>query len=473
MNLDEFFTLTENPQKTNVILTVKKDIYKEYHKTCDLSFLIQYLRNKKYFYRIIKSNLIKLIYMKFQSEPLIAVRSDMLFFKRTELAFSMNDEWVCLKDKKTLKKNVKKDELLVRIRPKEGVYQIRNVYGSKMIIENFDINDFLGKNVRYEKENHEYRIFSDIDGLFTIAYDLLNVYPDLIIEDDININYGNVYTEGNLKVKGDIFSTLKIRAEGDIFLHGVVECAEIYGNGNVFLEKNASGFQKGKIVSKKNIYLKSAQNFQIISHEDIFVKSSLTHCKTYALGKFIMEKGGRLSGGIVNAKKGAVLGTVGSPEAVSTEILTGVDPLLLNTMEKQKERVRTIDREIKLIKKNVEFLKEPNLPLPEYEEPIFYSCFFQEKISLEKEEKEEYIKLSHYFFLLQLLKDEKENIKKKMSVMKKHIFPEEAIEIKVMNKVYPAVLIRIKNHYSLIKEESGEGIYRVTDQGIEKMEMEE
>ena len=150
---------------------------------------------------------------------------------------------------------------------------------------------------------------------------------DIYSVENVDTSTGNIEYHGNVEVKGNVCENFKVKTDGDVFVNGVVEGAEIEAGGNIVIARGMHGQNKGKLIAGGNIIAKflSAANVQakgFVEAEQI-LNSKVSAKEVHAeAGK------GLITGGKIMARKEVNVKNAGSPMGASTIIEVGNDPEL-------------------------------------------------------------------------------------------------------------------------------------------------
>lgn len=177
-------------------------------------------------------------------------------------------------------------------------------------------------------------IISDVTGKIIYVDNKISVTEVYEIKGDVGVGTGNILFNGSVIVKGNVMTDFSIKAAGNIEVFGVVEGAEIYSGGNIFISKGITGMHKAFIQAQGNITSKLVKDARLVAGKDIFAEA-IMHSKLKVQGKIELKgKKGLLVGGKASAALGIRAKTIGSPMGTITEIYIGVDRNLLEEHNK-------------------------------------------------------------------------------------------------------------------------------------------
>lgn len=170
------------------------------------------------------------------------------------------------------------------------------------------------------------KLLSMVDGHASLTDGAVFV-SDIYSVENVDTSTGNIEYHGNVEVKGNVCENFKVKTDGDVFVNGVVEGAEIEAGGNIVIARGMHGQNKGKLIAGGNIIAKflSAANVQAKG----FVEAEQILNSTVSAKEVHAEAGkGLITGGKIMARKAVNVKNAGSPMGASTIIEVGNDPEL-------------------------------------------------------------------------------------------------------------------------------------------------
>ena len=223
----------------------------------------------------------------------------------------------------------------------------RDVFGKPILpkkIKNLKLKH--GLNIHLSEDG--LTMYADVSGHASLAKDQVFVSDTYEVPADVSASTGDIDYNGNVEVKGNVVSGYRVKATGDIIVHGVVEGASLEAGGQIIIKRGVQGMGKGSLKAAGDIVSKFLENCEVRSEASI-TTDAIMHSKVQAGEKIIVSgKRGLINGGEVRAGKTIEAKNAGSPMGTSTVLEVGVDPLKL-------ERYREIEKEIS---KNEENLKK-------------------------------------------------------------------------------------------------------------------
>lgn len=174
-----------------------------------------------------------------------------------------------------------------------------------------------------------------------------------IIKGDLDIEHGNIKFNGDVEVKGDVRSGLKIEADGSIFVHGHVGSSQLISGGNITIRKGAQGRDRCIMMAKGDIAASFVERC-ILSAEGNVYADSLLDCSVAAKQYiYVTSKKGVIVGGDVFAMQGIIAKNAGNDSAVNTVLRAGVVPDHIRQINDLTEKIKKHNSDLELLDKNL------------------------------------------------------------------------------------------------------------------------
>lgn len=176
----------------------------------------------------------------------------------------------------------------------------------------------------------------------------------------VDLSTGNIDFAGSVDVLGDVKSGMKVHAQGDITVHGVVEAAELEAKGSVIVKGgvighsewsigDGEGFATAHIVAEGAVHTRFTEHAIIESGASIHVLDSARQSLLCAIQKIVVgaedAHSGHLIGGCAQATLLVQAGWLGSVANVPTRIEVGLNPTLVRKVERLDARMRQHEKE--------------------------------------------------------------------------------------------------------------------------------
>lgn len=259
------------------------------------------------------------------------------------------------------------------------------------------------------------------------------VVSDVYEVENVDNTVGNIYFNGSVFVKGNVYNGFQIKADGDVVINGLIEGAYVENGGDVVVKRGIQGLNKltiktaGRVTTRfiENAIINSKMTItaEAIMHSQVFTKEDIT----------LIGKRGLIVGGVCRAGKNIHAKTIGSSMATKTILEVGTDPELKDKSEKLKNEIEQLEENLGKIMKSLELMnKLKNIRSLSNDQAEMYSKLIMTKETLEED--------------LNKLKDEYEFIRVQIESISRG-------KIKVADTVYPGVKIVIGNGTMTVRDE--------------------
>jgi uncharacterized protein (DUF342 family) len=214
-------------------------------------------------------------------------------------------------------------------------------------------------------------LIAEISGQPLLHRDGISVEP-IVRYDDIDLSVGNVQFSGSIEVRGDIRSGMKVRAEGDVVVKGVIESADVSAGGDVKVEGGIIGHspppretqhtataRTARIAAGGNISARFIENAVVEAQHTVRVTESIVQSDITGLDQVIAGskgKKGRILGGKVRATLLVAADFLGGDGSGPTRITVGINPKLQQEIDGHKQRLEAKLREHDDLSKVVKLL---------------------------------------------------------------------------------------------------------------------
>lgn len=294
-------------------------------------------------------------------------------------------------------------------------------------------------------------LVAEIAGHPVIRRDGIRVEPTLKL-DKVDLSSGNIDFVGTVEVTGDVQSGMKIKASGDVIIHGVLESAEVEaGNDIVVLggivgqmpvaaardeaERKAAG---AHVHAHANVRARHVKNAVILAEQSVFIDEVAVQCDITAIDQVVIGKeGGRkghVLGGVVRATKGIVAECLGGLGTGETRLLIGVNPLTQKALDAMKAAIAARTKERDDLEKVVKLLQN-------------------------RSDRREILDKAR--LTLERTLEELESVTADAQALEGELKEAESATVVVKHAVFPGVVVGIGRKYKRIAEERGPGTFKL------------
>lgn len=252
-----------------------------------------------------------------------------------------------------------------------------NIYGDEIeIIPGKDIELKCGNGAKLSADG--FKILAGVSGFPKYALSgHVFVLQEYITEGDVDFETGHINYNGNVTIKGRIKSGFKV--SGNDIQAIALDGGVVNADGDV---KIAGGINEGKIYARGNVYAKFIHKSEVICMGNVIVEKEIVDADVECSGGCITENG-KLISSRVTAKMGVKAKNIGTEMASPSVIKVGQDVFTQKELEKNKENMDNVKKQIDHHMEKKEKLKEDNLVL---QKQITELAHVQDRSQLEEKE---------------------------------------------------------------------------------------
>jgi len=281
----------------------------------------------------------------------------------------------------------------------------------------------LSENVYLDEK--EKLIKAKVTGVVIFEKGRLDVLPEYVLKGDVDFSVGNIYFYGRkLTIHGDVKFGFKVAVEGDLELRGCTENkVQIKVKGNVVVDGVLRG-ENSSLEAWGEAKIRGAEFAKITVHGNLFVKDYLVFTDTFVEGDIKASEGkGLIYGGEVKAVGNVVVKIVGHPAQTKTVVACGYHPEILERYLKNYEMMEMYGESLEKINYGIQLIDKLKREGRLTGEKLIYAekLLEQQKIIMEKLSK----------------------IKKEIKELSAKIAEYKNKKIKILQKIYPNVIIKI------------------------------
>jgi uncharacterized protein (DUF342 family) len=309
----------------------------------------------------------------------------------------------------------------------------------------------LGENVYLDEGDHY--IKAKTSGVVIFEKNKLDVLPEYILKGDVDFSTGNIKFVGRkLIIQGDIKFGFSVNCKGDLELKGCTENKVYIFVEGLFICEGVLRGEETKVKVKGSAKIRGAEFANLAVDGDLWIKDYLVFTNTSVIGNIIVTDGkGLIYGGKVTASGDITAKILGHPAQTKTEVFAGYTRDTVESYLYLLEKEEIYIESLKKIKYGIELsekLKRDGRFSPKQEGIL-------QKLLAEKEKIE--IKLKETKEKINKIKDNLKDLRLKT--------------IKVMQKIYPNVILGIADHtYTNESELSGPITFYLEESNIKTKE---
>ncbi|UMZ72775.1 FapA family protein [Natranaerofaba carboxydovora] len=242
--------------------------------------------------------------------------------------------------------NVRSGQVLAkRIPPGEGISG-EDLFGNTIEAEDGeDVQLLAGTNATIE----ENQLIAEKSGQVVMDEEgYVNVYEVYVLEKNLDLTTGNLDVVGGVVIKGDVREGMKVKAEGDVEIHGTASSCIIEAGGDVFIKQGIVGESKSSINCNNNLICKFIENAEVFVDGDLHVTDAIMHSHVEAENIYCYEgKKGLVVGGFLKAGYEIKVKNLGGEMGANIEVEIGVSPKLKRRHDYIQKNINNIKEYLK------------------------------------------------------------------------------------------------------------------------------
>lgn len=252
-----------------------------------------------------------------------------------------------------------------------------------------------GKGFKVSEDGDEY--YAALSGKVEYRNYDLRVINLLEIDGDVDLNTGNVDFDGDINIKGNVITGVRINAMGCIYIGGHVEGAVITTQKDLILQGGVNAKGVGKIYAKGNITGRFFENADVYAEGDVnagyILNSNIT-----AIGKIAIDGAkGVIYGGELTGVMGIETPLLGNDAHTITSVRVGPSKKLQTEYANILIKIKEIDNQIRMYEDVLKKFDMIKRAAPEKLDKQSYTKVFQSKI-IKTAEKAKYEEESRRLF---------------------------------------------------------------------------
>ena len=219
-----------------------------------------------------------------------------------------------------------------------------------------ELSPLVGSGFRIINEGTEYR--AEISGKLEFTERRIVVSQVLDVNGDVDLARGHIDFNGDVIVRGDVITGMKVKSKGNVSVFGHVEGATIIAGRDIFIKQGMQGKGIGKLEAGGTIKGIFFEKSHLVTKGDV-VANVIMDCVVEAKGRVLVEgKHGLILGGKVSSIENITAKTVGNEMEVVTKLSAGVDGAmnlrvaqLMGLIKKVEDEVDLLDRSAKIFER--------------------------------------------------------------------------------------------------------------------------
>ena len=294
-----------------------------------------------------------------------------------------------------------------------------------------------GENVRAELDGDVEQYYALIDGVLRIDGNELSVAELLTINGDVNFKTGNLSFGGEIYIDGSVLSGFSVSAGANITVTGTVEPGGVLkSGGDVTVGKGILG-RKSCVAAEGSVRAQFVQEATVTAGKDISLGNYAYHAILRANGKVTISRGvGTRGGSILGGQTWALMGieihVAGTRSETQTTLVAGLGWKDAQTLDRLERSIETSGGHMERI---LERFGLDHFDLTQIRNLIKAAMGAHRKVLANNARQ-----LGKLAQLYQQLLQKRRSLKEKLSALPAKV------EVKVWDRAFPGVLIRVGEH---------------------------
>src|SRR5690625_3560288 len=218
---------------------------------------------------------------------------------------------------------VNKGEKLATISlPTKGIDGM-NVYGTVLRARpGKPVRIKAGKDVTYNSKDQTF--YAESEGQLNVTNRFIQIDDVYTVDETLSMKTGNLDFVGSIVIRGDVPTGYRVKAAGDIKIHGIVEAATVISGGSIYISEGLSGLQKGYLKADKDIHIGYINQGIAEAGQSIYVENSIIHSECTAKDQILCQHG-NIIGGSLSVGQSIEANDIGNRLSTETAINLGLD----------------------------------------------------------------------------------------------------------------------------------------------------
>lgn len=214
------------------------------------------------------------------------------------------------------------------------------------------ISILKGKGFTISEDGKDY--IAKLSGRIYTDNDRIIIDPIYIVNGDLSIEHGNITFNGDVEVRGDVRSGIRIDAAGSIFIQGHVGNCKLKAGGTITIGKGVQGKYGCEIIADGDVAGSFVERCNITSRGKVYA-NSLMDCRVFARDSVIVSsKQGCIIGGSVNAMQVILAKSLGNNSGIITKVFFGEMVSYRKELNSAKNRLNKVQEDIALLEGQID-----------------------------------------------------------------------------------------------------------------------
>lgn len=200
--------------------------------------------------------------------------------------------------------------------------------------------------------------FAEKEGRALLEKQTLRVVDEFIVSGNVDLHIGHIDFHGFVEIKGDVLDDFNIKASRGLRVAGVVGACHIESGGSMEITSMA-GKESGEIICHGDLIAGYLNQVSVQCYGNIYVRKEIRNSQIKATGSIVVESGSIIGGKCV-ALEGIEAKVMGTTSGQKTYLAAGTYFPDADRFDYLREKLRNINRQLKLIHKALGPLERVN-----------------------------------------------------------------------------------------------------------------
>lgn len=183
------------------------------------------------------------------------------------------------------------------------------------------------------------RLVATMDGHLEFTNQCFQVRPVLVVNGDVDYEYGNIHFTGDVHIMGDVRENFSVSATGSVTIDGLVEAATVEAGTDVVITRGVVGDNRALIRSGGFVRVKYLENCVVYAKDGVYA-DCIMNSQIFSDGVIEVCTGrGSVIGGAMTAAQSIRAKMIGAESGRRTELTLGTYPYVQNELLNIEEDV--------------------------------------------------------------------------------------------------------------------------------------
>ncbi|MCP4644649.1 MAG: DUF342 domain-containing protein, partial [bacterium] len=190
------------------------------------------------------------------------------------------------------------------------------------------------------------------DGRVRYIDNMLTVDQIYSVDGSVGLGTGNITHPGALIIEEDIETGVRVKADGDISVGGIIESADLETGGDLDVRGGITGRLQNPIRAAGHVQARFILEAEVSAGQDIMVANEIIHSKLRSQSAVCMPHG-RLVGGETYARRLIDVKQAGSDGIIPTMLVVGVLGEMAQVVAEKEKQMETLKESARKIRATV------------------------------------------------------------------------------------------------------------------------